>query len=328
MIDLFFLENQRQDVTLSFNLPAQDAVAADLAHLPGVYAVELFRAVPARLIHGPLRERIGITGRDPGARLTLINDIEGNAVSMPSDGIVLTDAMADALDARVGDLLTVEILDGRQPILTVPVSLVIQEYVGLAAYMDREALNRLVGDGQVASGAYLAADEASQDALFYELTQSPMVAGVSRRRASLETFRALIDQSMGTTIVFYIGFASLIAVGVVYNSARISLSERARELASMRVLGFYRGEVAVLLLGELAVFTLIAIPVGCVLGYLLAAGMVSEFASDLFRLPLIVEPSTYAYAAIVVIVSAMLSGALVARRVARLDLIAVLKTRD
>lgn len=328
MIDLFFFETQRQDVTVSFTLPAEDAVAANLAHLPGVFAVELFRSVPARLIHGPLRERIGITGREPDARLSLINDVDGNEVKMPSDGIVLNDAMADALDARVGDLLTVEILDGRQPILTVPVSLVIREYVGRAAYMEREALNRLVGDGQVASGAYLAADPAFHDALFFELTQSPAVAGVSRRLASLETFRELIDRSMGTSILFYIGFASLIAIGVVYNSARISLSERARELASMRVLGFYRGEVAVLLLGELAVFTFVAIPVGCVLGYLLAAGMVSEFASDLFRLPLIVEPSTYAYAAIVVIVSALLSGALVARRVAKLDLIAVLKTRD
>jgi len=328
MLELFFFDNQRQDVTVSFTLPTEDAVAADLLHMPGVHAVELFRSVPARLINGQLRERMGITGRDPGANLTLITDVDGFDVALPSDGIVLNDALAEDLDARVGDLLTVEILDGRQPTLTVPVSLVVREYVGRAAYMDRTALNRLVGDGQVASGAYLIVDSDQHDALFYDLTHSPAVEGVNRRRASFETFQQLIDQSMGTTVIVYIAFASLIAIGVVYNSARISLSERARELASMRVLGFYRREVAILLLGELAALTLIAIPIGCVMGYYLASLMVQEFGNDVFRLPLIVETSTYAYAAIVVVLATILSGALVARRVAKLDLIAVLKTRD
>ncbi|MEI2421676.1 ABC transporter permease, partial [Arthrospira platensis SPKY2] len=108
-----------------------------------------------------------------------------------------------------------------------------------------------------------------------------------------------------------------IAFGVVYNSARIALSERSRELASLRVLGFTRAEVAYILLGEIGLLTLLAIPLGFGFGRLLSGYLAVAFSSDLYRIPLIVAPSTYALTAAVVLVSFAISGALTWRKLVR-----------
>jgi putative ABC transport system permease protein len=129
-------------------------------------------------------------------------------------------------------------------------------------------------------------------------------------------------------VFFYVVFAALIAMGVIYNSARISLSERARELASLRVLGFTNKEVGIILAGELAALTFIALPLGCIIGYGLAGLFVSLFDTKLYRIPFIVGDATYGYAVLTVIIAAAGSAWIVLRRVAGLDLIAVLKTRE
>ena len=185
-----------------------------------------------------------------------------------------------------------------------------------------------MGEGPVVSGANLRVDPAVEHALYEKLKQMPSILGLGIRRAALETFRGMMQEHLNTMIFFYIGFASLIAVGVVYNSARISLSERGRELASLRVLGFTRAEVSLILVGELAVLTLAALPVGCLIGYGLARLMVALFDTDLYRIPLIVTGPTYGYAMLVVLCASAGSAWLVVRRLASLDLIAVLKTRE
>jgi putative ABC transport system permease protein len=219
-------------------------------------------------------------------------------------------------------------MEGRRPHVRAPVNAISQEYVGLTAYMDRQALSRMMEEAPAASGGYLAVDSLMLPAFFDEVKEMPAIQGVTLRGASLEEFERIMDETMVTMISFYVLFGALIAIGVVYNSARISLSERARELASMRVLGFTKGEVAGVLLGELAVITFIALPLGCFFGFLLASFMVHQFSNELYRLPLIIYPATYGRSVIVVTLSAIVTGILVARRVNNLDLVAVLKTRE
>ena len=174
----------------------------------------------------------------------------------------------------------------------------------------------------------LLVDERDQPTLFRQLKGIPDVMGAALLSASFEKFQQIIDDTMITMVGFYILFASVIAVGVAYNSARISLSERARELASLRVLGFRKSEVAYILLGELAILTVLAMPVGCLFGYGLSALMVQLFETDLYRLPFVIQPSTYGYAVLIVLAASVVTGALVGRRVALFDLVAVLKTRE
>jgi len=328
MLEIFFHDTQHQDLSVSFVETRGDQVAADLLHIPGVLAVDLHRSTPVRLTNGTRSERLALTGRDPDASLSRLLDADGEEIVLPRQGIALSDSLAGSLDAGVGDILRIEVLEGRQPVIDAPVTLIVREYVGSNAYMRRDALNRLLQEPPSANLADLAIDPRHQEVIYAALTDSPQVLGIGRRSAMLERFRSLIDESMVTTILFYIGFASTIAVGVVYNSARISLAERGRELASMRVLGYHRREVAMILVGELALLVAIALPVGCLLGYFLALGMATQFASDLFRLPFIVYPSTFAYSSIIVIAASIGAALLVVRRISRLDLIGVLKTRE
>jgi putative ABC transport system permease protein len=148
------------------------------------------------------------------------------------------------------------------------------------------------------------------------------------RQAALASLEETIAENLALFTAFNILFASIIAFGVVYNSARIALSERGRELATLRVLGLTRAEISYILLGELAVLTAVGVPLGLGLGFLLAGAMVQAFETELYRLPLVIESSTYGFAAATVMVAAIVSGLIVRRRLDHLDLVAVLKSRE
>ena len=247
---------------------------------------------------------------------------------MPRDGLVVSAKLAEILGAGRGDLLRVEVMEGRRLVRTVRVSAIVEEYMGVTAYMDLRALNRLAGEGPMASGVNVQIDLAQSAALFRALKDSPAVATTTLQSAAIEMFRATLQESLLIMTFALAMFAGLIAFGVVYNSARISLSERGRELASLRVLGFTRGEVSYILLGEFGLLIVVALPLGCAIGYGLAWLLAQSLDTELFRIPLIVDRTTYGFAISVVLVSAVLSGWMVRRRIARLDLVAVLKTRE
>jgi putative ABC transport system permease protein len=204
----------------------------------------------------------------------------------------------------------------------------VDELIGLGVYMRLEALHELIGDGGALSGAFLAVDAAAEAILYRDLKQMPAISGVGLREAALSSFEDTLARSMGIFTTVITVFACVIAMAMVYNAARIALSERGRELASLRVLGFTRGEVALMLLGEHALLTLLAIPVGSVLGYQLCAWIARMYQWELFRLPLIVTAETYAFAICVIMVAAVASALVVRRRLDRLDLVEVLKTRE
>ena len=210
----------------------------------------------------------------------------------------------------------------------IPVTALVSEYIGVSAYMERSALNRLMGEGDAISGVYLATDEERLDDIYRKLEQMPRVAGSVNANKAIESFFETAGNQMLTWAFINTLLAGSIAIGVVYNSARIALAERSRELASLRVLGFRRAEVSYILLGEIALLTLVAIPVGFIIGRGLCAYMVTAFQTDLFRIPIIIEPSTYSYSAGVVLIASVISGLIVRRRVDQLDLVAVLKTRE
>jgi len=205
---------------------------------------------------------------------------------------------------------------------------VVEEYMGTAAYMNIDALRRLVREGNTLSGAFLKVDTAREDELYERLKEIPAVAGVSLKGTAIESFEKTLQDTFYVMIFFNLLFSGVIAFGVVYNAARVSLSERSRELASLRVLGFTRGEISLILLGELATVTMLAIPLGLLFGYIFAGALVAAFNTELYRFPLVVSTRTFAFAAMAVTVAAALSGLAVRRRLDHLDLVAVLKTRE
>ncbi|HMA11618.1 MAG TPA: FtsX-like permease family protein [Steroidobacteraceae bacterium] len=329
MVDVQFRQASREDLALAFIDPTSGRALHELAALPGVDFVEGYRDVPAILRFGQYRHRAALFGIQPEGVLHRSLDSRLQPVAVPPAGVVLTDYLANnILHVKPGDMLTVEVLEGSRPVRQVPVLGITQQYLGVSAYMQKESVNALMREGNTVTGAYLAVEPGMEPELYAKLHERPRVLGMVANKTAIQSFYATI----GEFILFYNLVATVLAgaigFGVVYNSARIALSERGRELASLRVLGFTRGEIAYILLGELALLTLAAIPVGFVVGVGLVGILVVAFKSELYRLPLILTPENYAMGATVVVVSALLSGFLLWLRLGRLDLVAVLKTRE
>ncbi len=328
IIEVYFFQSQRQNLTVAFVEPQPVRIANEVRRLPGVIAAEPFRMVPVRLHFEHRSRRVGVTGIVDGADISRLIDMDLIPVEVPESGLVLSSRLAQILGAGRGDTLVVEVLEGRKPVRQVVVAVVVEEYLGTAAYMRVDALNRLMQEGSRISGLYLLTDPAESAVLYRAFKNRPVVAAVVRQTAALEMFRATMEESLTIMTFFLTLFGAAIAFGVIYNTARISLSERGRELASLRVLGFTRGEVSYILLGELAVLTLVALPIGCVIGYGFAWLIATNLVNDLYHMPLVVSRATYGYAILVVLVSALISAVVVRMRIDRLDLIAVLKTRE
>jgi putative ABC transport system permease protein len=319
---------QIEDLAVTFFAPVSLEALNSLRSFPGVHYAEPNRTVSARFRFEHRTYRTGLQGMEDGGHLRRLLNQQLQPVALPSDGIVLTDHLAKMLNVRPGQLLTVELLEGSRAVREIPVAGLVNEYIGVSAYMRRDALNRFLREGDVITGAYLAVDSDLVDQVNRRLKQVPAVAGVAVRRQALKSFYETLAAQMLTFAFFNTLLAATIAIGVVYNTVRIALSERSRELASLRVLGYTRGEVAYILLGELTVLVFVAIPVGLLAGYQLAALMASSAQTELFRVPVVVEPSTYALAALVVALATTASAAFVGYRVNHLDLVEVLKARE
>jgi putative ABC transport system permease protein len=328
MVNVYFLEAQAQDVSVGFAEPRSREVERDLARLPGVQTTEPMRTVAAKMRNGCREEREALQGLPAHQELYRVYDAKGDALELPPEGVVISTMLAKMLDVRVGQSITVEVLEGRRPVFEVPVVATFETYIGSPAYMDIRAVDRLMGERPSVTAVHLRVDPAGRASLFRELKTLPRVSSITVKDAAVQTFRETLAETIVIFVSFFIVFACALAFGVTYNAARIALSERGRELATLRVLGFTRAEISYILLGEVAVLTCVALPLGCGLGYALAGLIVRAFETELYRMPLVVLPSTYGWAMAIGLLATALSAFLVRRRVDRLDLIAVLKTRE
>lgn len=328
VIDIQYRKAQRDDLAVTFIEPASAHALYSLQGLRGVEYGEPFRAVPVRIRHEHRSRQVAIEGLPPEGTLRRLLDVDLDPVRLPPDGLVLTNHLGEVLGVQRSDSVTVEILEGSRTVRSVPVAGFVEQYFGLGAYMQMDALNRLVREGSVISGAYLMIDDRYEGEIIDALEGMPRVGGITSRQQAINNFYESMGENWLIFAFFITFFAGAIAFGVVYNSARIALSERGRELASLRILGFTRGEIGYILLGELALLTLAALPVGFLIGRALGAVVLKLMATEMYRIPLHIQPRAYAIAAVVVIASAILSGLIVRRRLNRLDLIKVLKTRE
>jgi putative ABC transport system permease protein len=261
-------------------------------------------------------------------KLRKILDTKTQPATIPENGLLLTEKLGEILRVTKGDTLTVNFLDGSKRSARIHISGFISQFIGLNGYMNIDELSKLLPERLVISGSYLLVDKKFEEAITAELQESPFVGEIISKQKIIERFYESTAQTWLIIALFISLFAGATAFSVVYNNARISLSERSRELASLRVLGFTRGEIAYILLGELTILVLLAIPVGFLLGWGLTWFITWSMQTELYRLPMNISRATYTLAALVVIISALLSGGFIRRKLNRLDLIGVLKTRE
>ena len=318
---------QREDYTVTFNEPTSMAAMYEISSLQGVQHAEPFRSVPVRLRNEYHRHDAAIEGIPPEPYLRRLINADLELIEVQPEGLVLSENLANILDVRPGDEIIVEVMEGRRYERIVPVTGIAEQYVGVGAYMNMDAANRLAGAGQAISGVFLMIDEQYESELIQALQDRPRIAGIVSKESVMAGFMdTAADSLLAMTYILSL-FAGVIAWGVVYNSMRIALSERDRELASMRVLGFTRGEISYILLGEMAILVLLAIPLGFGIGYFFASASVDALQTDMYSLPFVIGSGTFSIAATVVLVSSLISALLVRRRLNNLDLIGVLKTR-
>ncbi len=329
IVDSQFNVGMRSDVIVWMIEAADNSARHEVARLPGVTAVESGRDVAVRFINGHLSERGSIRGLTRQPALTRIVDQRNREASrLDDDGLVMTDRLADKLGLKIGDLVHVEVLEGRQRSLEVRLGVTVPEMMGLNAYMERRTLNRLLQEGDQSTWFAVLVERGREPALLEASKQLPRVVGVFSKASLLRNMQDVSARNIRIMSIILTLFATVIAVGVVYNNARIALAERTWELASLRVLGFTRAEVSGLLLGEMAIGIAIALPLGMALGYGLVYLIAGLLKSDQFFFPVVIQPATYAMAGLIVLVSGVASALVVRRRIDRLDMVAALKTRE
>ena len=319
---------QRQTVTLSLVEPGPARAIADFRHMPGVVLAEPFRFVPVELRAGPIMRRLTLQGLPAQGTLSRVIDAQPMQLTLPARGIVISAKLADILHVRLGDEVVAKVLEGEERELAVPIAGLAEDFAGTAAYMELHALNRLLLEGDRITGAHLVVANDQWGEFLQAVKNTPRAAGCVIKNSLRDGFRKTTAESIGLLQKMYMLFAVIVAFGIIYNSARISLSERARELATLRVLGFTRGEVGAVLVGELVLLTLVALPLGLALGSGFARGIITTVNTETVRLPLVLTPANYAFAVLVVAVASALSALFAARKLADIDLVSALKALD
>ena len=319
---------QQQDLSVGLVEPAHESVAHRFRQLPGVTTMEPFRTAFVRLRHGQRQRQLALQGQLPAALHNRVIGTDHRRITLPAAGVVLSSKLAEVLEARLGDLLVIEVLEGRRPTVVVPLVGTSEDLAGVAAYMDIRALNRLLGEGDMVSGASFCVDPNRQADFLQALKNIPRVSWVAIKDSLRENFRRTTAASIGLFQKIYMVLATIVAFGVVYNNARISLAERARELATLRVIGFSRREVGGVLLTELSLLGVIAVPIGLLIGTGFATAIVSAVNTETVRIPVLITSSNYAFAALTVMVASAASAVVVLRRLNRLNLVGALKAPE
>ncbi len=328
LLNTQFQQVLRGDVVLAMTEATPAQVASEALRLPGVTAVESSRSVGVRLVKDHCHWRGNLQGRSPSSELQRIVDVSGQRHEAPDDGLLLTDRLARKLGLKVGDTVQVEWQEGARSVWTLPVTGVVQEMMGMNVYIARASLNRLLREGDLVNQLTLSVERGRETELLQALQQRPRVAGAFSKAVMLRNVEGITARNLLIFSAVLTAFASVIAVGVVYNQTRIALAERAWELASLRVLGFTQGEVSALLLGEWLLEMLIALPLGWWGGYWLSDSIVQLIQTDEFFFAVRIRPATYAFASVCVVVAAIFSAWIVNRRIRHLDLVGVLKVRE
>ncbi len=328
ILDFKWDVNQRQDLNLSLVEPSSARIAHELAQLPGVTSLEPTRFTAVRVHFQGRSRQIGLRSLLPGAQHTRAVDATGHEIAPPESGVILSAKLASVLGAKLGDTLVLEALEGRRTVQNVQLVATAEDFTGIAAYMDIHAINRFLGEGDVITGASLGLDMSKRAEFLAALKEIPRVSAVAIKETMRKSFRETTAQMMGLIQSIYLMFSVVVAFGVIYNNARISLAERARELATLRVIGMTQREVGAIIVIELVILAAFAVPIGLVMGTGFATVIISSVNTETVRLPLVFTSYTYSFAVVVVATASVFSALVVLRKLKQLDLIATLKAPE
>jgi putative ABC transport system permease protein len=326
VIDHQFSASQRQDMTFTFRENCSASALQDVMHMEGVIAAEPFRTIPIRIRHGQRSKRLGLMGLEAQPQLFRVVDEHNQSVEFPDgSGLAITRKLAELIGAVEGDIVEIELMEGQDRRLYLPIATIFPNYTGPAAYMNRFELHRLLEEGERISGVFVQVDMAQRDRVYSQIKQTPAIVGILDKQAAVRNFKSIIARSTFWMRTINALFAAFIAFGVSYNSALIAYTERARDLATMRVMGFSRRELAAILLAEIGIITLLAIPIGIPLSYAFCYWTTLAVDTESHRFPMVLRLDGFVYGITVLCLSIAVSSVAVLRLLKQIDILAVLK---
>ena len=328
LMDVQFATANRQDITLTFSNPQEKSVVHDLVRLPGVQYAEAYRVDSVILKSGGHRVEEAVWGLTPRARLSQVTGAEGQAIAMPAEGVLLARALAEKLQVSPGNAIEIEQTSGRRQRTSVRVAGIADPMIGSSAYMRLDRLDRLMREPGRISGAHVRIDTKYLDEFSAAIKETPALASASYLNLAEASMRRNFDEGVGYMNAIYSTFAAIMAGGVAFSAARVTFAEQARDLATLRVLGFTRTEVSYVLVGELFLLALMAVPFGGLTGTVLARWLMALFETDMYDFPDVFNPAGYGYASAFTLICVILAALFVRRTIDRLDLVAVLKARE
>ncbi len=328
MVDVTYFQMLRASANMQFTKIQPLKVIYEVERLPGVLKVEPRRIVPVSLRHKNLSRRLNVTGLPSDSRLIRLVDRKNRPIAIPEYGLALTEKLAQVLNVGIGGRVEVHSKVGKRRTMEIPVSAILQGYIGMFAFIDLGRLNELLGDGAGINAVDIDIDEGEKLALFEKVKQLPSIANISSVQDTIGNFRKTLARNILVMAAIFVALSVTIDIGVIYNSARIHLSERGRELASLRVIGFTQREVARILLGEFAIIVALAIPLGCVLGKYYTSYLLGSMENEIYRIPVYVDTQIYVYASMIAVGAAIASSFLVSRLLVTMDIVEMLKSRE
>jgi putative ABC transport system permease protein len=329
LVDFQFKWVLRSDVDLRLKDERGREVIDEASRLPGVDRAEPLLNLACTLVNGPYRKKGSVTGLMPGAQLTVPRDVDGRPRRLPPAGLLMTRAMADRLHLKLNDSVTIEPIKGLRRPVRVPVVEICESYLGLTAYADIRYLSSLVGEEMAVTAVQLATDGGPDHlrALYRELKQMPALEAVTARSDMIESLQVVL-RTQWVTIYLLVFFSGIVFFGSILNASLVSLAERQRELATLRVLGYGPWQIGSLLLRESLITTLVGTVCGMPVGYLLTRVSALAYETDMFRLPVIASAGIWIATVLLAAVFWLLAHLAVQRQIHRMDWLEALKVSE
>ncbi len=329
LMEYQFDKMNHHDISVSLRDAEGDDIMTEITRLPGTAYAEQQLAVPCDLRRGGVSKRTAVTGLTQAHRLTTPLDKDGKPIRIPEQGLLLTKKLAEILDVQPGDTLHLRPLIGERREIEAPVVATYQTYMGLSAYADIGYLSRLLGEESAANTMLLRQQPGSDMEPFYAaIAKRPAVVGFAERERALNQVEEEFGQMMNVSLFIMVFIAGCVAFGSVFNSALVSLSERQREVGTLRVLGYTPLHVAEIFSGESFMLNFIGIVFGMGLGVALAYGLSVAYNTELYRFPTVVYPQRVVEAALIMAFFITAAQLVILRMIRKLDWLEVLKVKE
>ncbi len=326
LFEMAFGDALSYDYKVAFTTDVHQDIVNDLSEFEEITYVEPIAEYPFRLKNGWREKNTMIMGIERNSRVYHLSGLNGGRIDVPREGILLTEGLAESLGVKRGDMLTIEALNKPGIERQVTVKGLVEEYMGGSGFMELDVLNGVLQEGSTINNALINLRYNSGN-FVRDIEGMAYVQSVREPDDMVKQYNEYMGL-MYAYIGVIITLSCIMGFAIIYNTTTISIMERKRELASLRIMGFTNKKVSELIFNENTAVSVMGLIVGMPLGRFMGVQMLNYVPEDMMSLPLVIFPKTYVLAAVTVALFVILAQMANMRRISRMDLVEVMKSRE